>query len=94
MDKRNVAKQTLERQVKFASRAAILLKNPATNELFKMMMEDMANYNNDITGATPLSHEEYLITLGRLQGLNRFINKLKNAAANKDEYAKQLSKYQ
>lgn len=93
MDKVKLAKQTLSEQLKFAQRAAVLVKTPQYNELQKMMMEDMAKYNNDIVKTTPLSHDEYLLTLGRLQGLRMFVNKLRNAAENKDKYAEQLQQY-
>lgn len=94
MDKKSVAKQTLQEQLKFAQRASVLVKTPQYNELQKMMMEDMAKYNNDIVRTTPLSHDEYLLTLGRLQGLRMFVNKIRNSAENKDKYAEQLKQYE
>ena len=40
MDKKSVAKQTLQEQLKFAQRASVLVKTPQYNELQKMMMEE------------------------------------------------------
>lgn len=94
MDKKSVAKKTLQEQYKFAQRASVLVKTPQYNELQKMMMDDMSKYNNDIVRTTPLTHDEYLLTLGRLQGLRMFVNKIRNSAENKDKYAEQLKQYE
>lgn len=93
MQRNEKAIQTLEKQLHFAERASIVLKNPSTVELFRWMSDDIDTYLNQIVKTTPLTHEEYLLTLGKLQGLRNFINKVKTAAANKEVYAEQLSKY-
>lgn len=90
MDKRQQQIKQLEEQLRFATRASAIVNTIQCKELFRWMMDDMGVYNNKITGATPLSHDEYLLTLGKLQGLNAFINKVKISAANKDTYADRL----
>lgn len=82
--------KNLEAQLKFASRASAIVNTPQCKELFRWMMDDMGVYNNKITGATPLSHDEYLLVLGKLQGLKAFINKIKIEADKKEEYAERL----
>lgn len=90
MDKRQQQIKQLEEQLRFATRASAIVNTIQCKELFRWMMDDMGVYNNKITGATPLSHDEYLLTLGKLQGLNAFINKVKISAANKETYADRL----
>ena len=71
----------------------MLVKTPQCKELFRLMMDDMELYNKDIIRTTPLTHDEYLVTLGRLQGLKMFIDKIKISADNKDKYAEQLKQF-
>lgn len=85
--------KTLEAQYKKAQRAAVLVKTPQCKELFSIMMDDMAVYNNTITGTKALSHEDYLLNLGKIQGLRTLITRLKTLAENKEKYAEQLEKY-
>ena len=90
MDRHQTSKKILEEKLRFAQRASVLIKTPQCKELFRLMMDDMELYNKDIIRTTPLTHEEYLVTLGRLQGLKMFIDKIKISADNKDKYAEQL----
>ena len=90
MDRHQTSKKILEEKLRFAQRASVLVKTPQCKELFRLMMDDMELYNKDIIRTTPLTHEEYLVTLGRLQGLKMFIDKIKISAHNKDKYAEQL----
>lgn len=90
MDRHQTSKKILEEKLRFAQRASVLVKTPQCKELFRLMMDDMELYNKDIIRTTPLTHEEYLVTLGRLQGLKMFIDKIKISADNKDKYAEQL----
>lgn len=90
MDRHQISKKMLEEKLRFAQRASVLVKTPQCKELFRLMMDDMELYNKDIIRTTPLTHEEYLVTLGRLQGLKMFIDKIKISADNKDKYAEQL----
>ena len=90
MDRHQTSKKILEEKLRFAQRASVLVKTPQCKELFRLMMDDMELYNKDIIRTTPLTHEEYLGTLGRLQGLKMFIDKIKISADNKDKYAEQL----
>ena len=90
MDRQQISKKILEEKLRFAQRASVLVKTPQCKELFRLMMDDMELYNKDIIRTTPLTHEEYLVTLGRLQGLKMFIDKIKISADNKDKYAEQL----
>ena len=90
MDRHQTSKKILEEKLRFAQRASVLVKTPQCKELFRLMMDDMELYNKDIIRTTPLTHEEYLVTLCRLQGLKMFIDKIKISADNKDKYAEQL----
>ena len=90
MDRHQTSKKILEEKLRCAQRASVLVKTPQCKELFRLMMDDMELYNKDIIRTTPLTHEEYLVTLGRLQGLKMFIDKIKISADNKDKYAEQL----
>ena len=90
MDRHQTSKKILEEKLRFAQRASVLVKTPQCKELFRLMMDDMELYNKDIIRTTPLTHDEYLVTLGRLQGLKMFIDKIKISADNKDKYAEQL----
>lgn len=93
MDRHQTSKKILEEKLRFAQRASVLVKTPQCKELFRLMMDDMELYNKDIIRTTPLTHEEYLVTLGRLQGLKMFIDKIKISADNKDKYAEQLKQF-
>ena len=90
MDRHQTSKKILEEKLRLAQRASVLVRTPQCKELFRLMMDDMELYNKDIIRTTPLTHEEYLVTLGRLQGLKMFIDKIKISADNKDKYAEQL----
>lgn len=83
----------LRDNLKKAHRASVLLKTPQCNELFRIMMDDMAIYNNLITGTKALSHEDYLLNLGKIQGLRTLITRLKNLANNEEKYAEQLKQH-
>ena len=93
MDRHQTSKKILEEKLRFAQRASVLVKTPQCKELFRLMMDDMELYNKDIIRTTPLTHDEYLVTLGRLQGLKMFIDKIKISAENKDKYAEQLKQF-
>lgn len=93
MDRHQTSKKILEEKLRFAQRASVLVKTPQCKELFRLMMDDMELYNKDIIRTTPLTHDEYLVTLGRLQGLKMFIDKIKISADNKDKYAEQLKQF-
>lgn len=87
-------KAKLEELLKFANRASVLTKTPQCNEIFRIMMDKCAEYNNQIVNKKPQDYETYLFTLGKLQGLREFMELLKNASNNKDEYARKLKELQ
>lgn len=81
-----------ELDLKFATRCSVLIKTPQYKELKSIAKRGSEAYQNSIMSyAKPLKGDDYILNLGRWQGIERFFRGIESAAANKEEYARKLT---